>query len=135
MTKRGHGKASFATLSDGESRLQVFVRLNEVGEEGYRIFGLLDLGDFVGVAGRVMRTRKGELSVEAREITFLGKALLPPPEKWHGLADVERRYRQRYLDLMANPEVRQTFRRRSRHDLRLCASSSTSGATWRSRPP
>jgi lysyl-tRNA synthetase class 2 len=113
MTKRGHGKASFATLSDGESRLQVFVRLNEVGEEAYRVFGLLDLGDFVGVAGRVMRTRKGELSVEAREITFLGKALLPPPEKWHGLADVERRYRQRYLDLMANPEVRRTFRRRS----------------------
>jgi lysyl-tRNA synthetase class 2 len=113
LTKRGHGKASFATLSDGESRLQVYVRLDGVGERGYRIFDLVDLGDFVGVAGRVMRTRKGELSVEAREITFLGKALLPPPEKWHGLADVETRYRQRYLDLMANPEVRRTFRTRS----------------------
>lgn len=113
VTKRGHGKASFATVSDGESRLQIYVRLDGVGEEGYRVFGLLDLGDFVGVAGRVMRTRKGEISVEAREITFLGKALLPPPEKFHGLADVERRYRQRYLDLMANPEVRQTFRTRS----------------------
>jgi lysyl-tRNA synthetase class 2 len=113
LTKRGHGKASFATLSDGESRLQIYVRLDAVGEEAYQVFRLVDLGDFVGVAGRVMRTRKGELSVEAREITFLGKALLPPPEKWHGLADVEIRYRQRYLDLMANPEVRRTFRTRS----------------------
>jgi lysyl-tRNA synthetase class 2 len=113
VTKRGHGKASFATLSDGESRLQIYVRLDGVGEKGYRVFDLLDLGDFVGVAGKIMRTRKGELSVEANEITFLGKALLPPPEKWHGLADVEIRYRQRYLDLMANPEVRRTFRTRS----------------------
>jgi lysyl-tRNA synthetase class 2 len=113
VTKRGHGKASFATVSDGESRLQIYVRLDRVGEKGYRVFDLLDLGDFVGVAGRVMRTRKGELSVEAHEITFLGKALLPPPEKWHGLADVEIRYRQRYLDLMANPEARRTFRTRS----------------------
>jgi lysyl-tRNA synthetase class 2 len=113
VTKRGHGKASFATLSDGESRLQIYVRVDEVGDRDYRVFRLLDLGDFVGVAGRVMRTRKGELSVEAKEITFLGKALLPPPEKWHGLADVEVRYRQRYLDLMVNPEVRRTFRTRS----------------------
>ena len=113
LTKRGHGKASFATLGDGESQLQVYVRSDEVGEAAYRVFDLVDLGDFVGVAGRVMRTRKGELSVQAREIVFLGKALLPPPEKWHGLADVEVRYRQRYLDLVANPEVRQTFLRRS----------------------
>jgi lysyl-tRNA synthetase class 2 len=89
------------------------VRLDGVGEKGYRIFDLLDLGDFVGVSGQVMRTRKGELSVEAKDVTFLGKALLPPPEKWHGLADVEIRYRQRYLDLMANPDVRRTFRTRS----------------------
>jgi lysyl-tRNA synthetase, class II len=109
VSKRGHGKASFATLSDGESRLQIYVRSDEVGPAAYRVFDLLDLGDFVGVAGRVMRTRKGELSVEAREITFLSKALLPPPEKWHGLADVEARYRRRYLDLLANPEVRRTF--------------------------
>jgi lysyl-tRNA synthetase class 2 len=113
LTKRGHGKASFATLGDGESRLQVYVRSEEVGETAYRVLDLVDLGDFVGVTGRVMRTRKGELSVQAREITFLGKALLPPPEKWHGLADVEVRYRQRYLDLLANPEVRRTFLRRS----------------------
>jgi lysyl-tRNA synthetase class 2 len=113
LTKRGHGKASFATLGDGESRLQVYVRSDAVGETGYRVFDLVDLGDFVGVAGRVMRTRKGELSVQAREIVFLSKALLPPPEKWHGLADVEVRYRQRYLDLLANPEVRRTFLARS----------------------
>jgi lysyl-tRNA synthetase class 2 len=114
LTKRGHGKASFATLSDGADRLQVYVRQDGVGEQAYRLFDLVDLGDFLGVAGRVMRTRKGELSVEARELTFLGKALLPPPEKWHGLTDVEVRYRQRYVDLIANPEVRRTFLARSR---------------------
>jgi lysyl-tRNA synthetase class 2 len=113
MTKRGHGKASFATLADGESRLQIYVRQDEVGEGGYRLFDLLDMGDFVGVAGTVMRTRKGELSVQARELTFLSKALLPLPEKWHGLSDVEIRYRQRYVDLVANPEVRRTFVARS----------------------
>ncbi|HXK10340.1 MAG TPA: lysine--tRNA ligase [Vicinamibacteria bacterium] len=113
LTKRGHGKAAFATLGDGEARLQVYVRSDEVGEDAYRLFDLVDLGDFIGVAGRVMRTRKGELSVEAREIVLLTKALLPPPEKWHGLADVEVRYRQRYLDLLANPEVRRTFVLRS----------------------
>ncbi|HUG52002.1 MAG TPA: lysine--tRNA ligase [Vicinamibacteria bacterium] len=113
MTQRGHGKASFLTLSDGEGRLQVYVRQDEVGDEAYRLLELVDRGDFLGVAGKVMRTRKGELSVQARELTFLAKALLPPPEKWHGLADVEARYRQRYLDLMVNPEVRRTFVARS----------------------
>jgi len=113
MTQRGHGKASFLTLSDGEGRLQVYVRQDDVGEDGYRLLELVDRGDFLGVAGTVMRTRKGELSVQARELTFLSKALLPPPEKWHGLADVEARYRQRYLDLMVNPDVRRTFVARS----------------------
>ena len=113
LTKRGHGKASFATLGDGEARLQVYVRSDEVGEAGYRLLDLVDLGDFVGVAGRVMRTRKGELSVQARELVFLSKALLPPPEKWHGLSDTEARYRRRYLDLVANPEVRRVFVARS----------------------
>jgi lysyl-tRNA synthetase class 2 len=113
MTQRGHGKASFLTLSDGEGRLQVYVRQDDVGAEAYGVLELVDRGDFLGVAGRVMRTRKGELSVQARELTFLSKALLPPPEKWHGLADVEARYRQRYLDLMVNPEVRRTFVARS----------------------
>ena len=109
LTKRGHGKASFATIGDGETRLQLYVRQDVVGEQAYRLFDLLDLGDFVGVKGRVMRTRKGELSVEVRELAVLSKALLPPPEKWHGLTDVEARYRQRYLDLVANPEVRRVF--------------------------
>jgi lysyl-tRNA synthetase class 2 len=113
LTKRGHGKAAFATLGDGEARLQIYVRQDTVGEQAYRAFELLDLGDFVGVAGSVMRTRKGELSVLARELTPLAKALLPPPEKWHGLTDVEARYRQRYLDLLANPEVRRVFVLRS----------------------
>ena len=114
LTKRGHGKAGFATLGDGEAKLQVYLRSDEVGETAYRVFDLVDLGDFVGVCGRVMRTRKGELTVQARELVFLSKALLPPPEKWHGLADVELRYRQRYLDLLANPEVRTAFLLRSR---------------------
>ena len=113
MTLRGQGKVTFATLSDGEARLQVYVRQDDVGEANYRLLELVDRGDYIGVVGRVMRTRKGELSVQARELTFLSKALLPPPEKWHGLADVEARYRQRYVDLMANPEVRKTFVARS----------------------
>ncbi|MBI3931919.1 MAG: lysine--tRNA ligase [Acidobacteria bacterium] len=114
MLKRPMGKASFATLSDGEARLQVYLRLDDLGERAYRLFeDLVDLGDFIGVAGTVMRTRKGELSVQARTLTFLSKALLPPPEKWHGLQDVEARYRQRYVDLVANPEVRKVFVKRS----------------------
>ena len=90
------------------------MRSDEVGERGYRLLELVDLGDFVGVGGRVMRTRKGELTVQASELVFLSKALLPPPEKWHGLSDVEVRYRQRYVDLIANPEVRGAFLARSR---------------------
>jgi len=114
LLKRGHGKASFATLEGGDAQLQIYVRLDRVGDEGYRIFDLVERGDFIGVSGRVMRTRKGELSVEANELTFLSKALLPLPEKWHGLADTEIRYRQRDVDLVANPEVRRTFIGRSR---------------------
>jgi lysyl-tRNA synthetase class 2 len=113
MTQRGQGKASFLTLSDGEAELQLFVRENDVGPDNYALLKLVDRGDFIGAAGQVMRTRAGELSVQARELTFLSKALLPPPEKWHGLTDVEARYRQRYLDLMVNPEVRRTFVARS----------------------
>jgi lysyl-tRNA synthetase class 2 len=112
MTLRSHGKAWFATLSDGDAQLQVYARADEVGD-GYRMLALVDRGDFLGVAGRVMRTRKGELSVQARELTFLSKALLPPPDKWHGVSDVEIRYRQRYVDLMMNPEVRKAFLARS----------------------
>jgi lysyl-tRNA synthetase class 2 len=113
LTKRGQGKASFATITDGETRLQLYLRADEVGEQAYRVLRLVDQGDFVGVAGRVMRTRMGELSVQAKELAFLSKALLPLPEKWHGLTDVEMRYRRRYLDLIANPEVRRAFVLRS----------------------
>src|SRR5262249_52389671 len=109
------GKASFATLSDGGDTLQLFVRQNDVGDEAYKRFvDLIDRGDFVGASGRVMRTKTGELSVQAKEMSFLSKALLPPPERWHGLSDVEVRYRQRYVDLIANPDVRRTFVARSR---------------------
>jgi lysyl-tRNA synthetase, class II len=114
LTRRKMGKVSFATLGDGEARLQLYVRKDDVGEAAYEQFDLVDRGDFVGGAGRVMRTKTGELSVQARTLTFLSKALLPPPEKWHGLSDVEIRYRQRYVDLIANPEVRQAFVARSR---------------------
>ena len=114
MLLRGHGKLSFATISDGSASLQLFLRRDELGEAGYALLGELDRGDYVGAAGRVMRTRKGELSVLGTELTLLTKALLPPPEKWHGLADVELRYRRRYVDLMVNPEVRRTFERRGR---------------------
>lgn len=114
LTKRVMGKASFATLSDGAGRFQVYLRKDELGSEAYEQFvDLVDLGDFIGATGHVMRTRTGELSVQANALTFLSKALLPPPEKWHGLSDVEVRYRQRYVDLVANPEVRQVFVARS----------------------
>jgi len=112
MLARPHGKLAFATLSDGTEPLQLFIRKGDVGDEAFELFGELDRGDYVGVVGQVMRTRKGELSVQVSELRLLSKALLPPPEKWHGLADVELRYRRRYVDLMVNPGVREVFRRR-----------------------
>ncbi|HWP85398.1 MAG TPA: lysine--tRNA ligase [Terriglobia bacterium] len=111
---RGHGKAGFLDVSQDGQRLQVYVKKDIVGEKAFALYQLLDLGDFLGVDGYLFRTRTGELSVHAETLTFLSKALLPLPEKWHGLQDVEARYRQRYLDLLANPEVRETFRIRSR---------------------
>ena len=110
LTKRGHGKASFATIGDGEARLQIYVRQDVVGDEAYRLFDLVDLGDFVGVAGTRDAHAQGRAARSwCASSTLLTKALLPPPEKWHGLTDVEARYRQRYLDLLANPEVRRVF--------------------------
>jgi lysyl-tRNA synthetase class 2 len=110
------GKATFLSLRDRDGDLQAFVKKDKVGDEAYETLKLLDLGDIAWVKGRAMRTRAGELSVEAGEGGFrlLTKALRPLPEKWHGLHDVETRYRQRYVDLSVNPEVREAFRRRTK---------------------
>ncbi len=114
MTIRPHGKAGFAHLAGGGQRLQIYVRLDAVGERDFELYKLLDLGDLVGVEGYLFRTRTGELTVHAERLQFLAKAVLPLPEKWHGLTDVEIRYRQRYLDLMVNEEVRKVFERRGK---------------------
>ncbi|MDE7234769.1 MAG: lysine--tRNA ligase, partial [Ruminiclostridium sp.] len=111
---RDMGKANFIDIRDGSDRMQVYVRMNDVGEEGFREFKTWDLGDIVGVTGFVFRTKRGEISVHAKEITLLSKSLLPLPEKWHGLKDKEERYRKRYLDLIANPEIKDTFVTRSK---------------------
>ena len=109
MSKRGMGKAIFADLQDGEGRIQLFVKIDEVGEETLAAFKKYDIGDIVGVTGLVFRTKMGEISIRAKEITLLSKSLRPLPEKFHGLTDRETRYRQRYVDLMVNPEVKRNF--------------------------
>src|SRR3954466_15852956 len=111
VLKRVMGKASFATLQDGSGRIQIYVS-NEVKD--YEAFKHWDLGDLVGVEGHVFKTMKGELTVHASKIRLLAKALRPLPEKFHGLADHEMRYRQRYVDLIVNPEVKELFLRRSK---------------------
>lgn len=111
--RRGHGKASFAVLQDRTGPIQIYAKVDVLGEEAYELFQLLDLGDFLGVEGPVFRTNRGEVTVLCQRIDILSKALRPLPEKWHGLKDVETRYRQRYLDLIANPEIRATFVARS----------------------
>jgi lysyl-tRNA synthetase, class II len=108
------GKAGFAHLQGGGGRLQIYVRKDVVGERGFELFHLLDLGDLIGVRGHLFRTRTGELSLWVEELTFLSKALLPLPEKWHGLTDVELRYRQRYVDLIANEDSRRVFLTRAK---------------------
>lgn len=114
MLIRGQGKVSFADLHDESGRIQLFVRVNQLGEEQYTQFKRLDLGDIIGVAGTVMKTRAGEISVEVSEFKLLSKALRPLPDKWHGLKDIEMRYRRRYLDLVTNPESKQVFEARSK---------------------
>ena len=114
MSKRGMGKASFAHIQDGTGKVQIYVRLNDVGPEAYELFGKLDIGDIIGVRGAVFRTRMGEITVSAENFQILSKSLRPLPEKWHGLRDVELRYRQRYVDLIVNPEVKEVFETRSR---------------------
>ena len=113
MTKRGKGKVGFAHLQDREGQIQIYVRIDEVGEEPYAIFKKGDLGDFFGVTGEIMKTDTGEVSIKAKEITLLSKALRPLPEKYHGLTNVEQRYRQRYLDLISNRESFDRFTKRS----------------------
>ena len=114
MAIRLMGKAGFAHLQQDGQRLQIYVKKDAVGDAGYELWKLLDLGDHIGVRGYLFRTRTGELSIHAEELTFLSKDLLPLPEKFHGLTDVELRYRQRYVDLVMNPEVREVFLKRSK---------------------
>jgi len=114
MAIRLMGKAGFAHIQQGGKKLQIYVKKDAVGEKGFELYKLLDLGDHIGVSGYLFRTRTGELSVHVEEITFLSKDLLPLPEKWHGLTDVELRYRQRYVDLFMNPEVREVFLKRTK---------------------
>ena len=113
MSKRGMGKVSFCDLQDSVGRIQLYARKDEMDEAEYNRFKKYDIGDIVGVEGEVFRTQRGEMSVRARSITLLSKSLLPLPEKFHGLTDKETRYRQRYVDLLVNPEVKRNFRLRA----------------------
>ncbi len=114
MSKRGMGKSSFCDLQDRDGKIQLYVRINDIGAEEYENFKKLDLGDIIGVKGYVFRTKMGEISVHVTSYTLLSKSLRPLPEKFHGLKDTDTRYRQRYLDLIVNPEVRKTFMIRSK---------------------
>ena len=114
ISLRLQGKAGFAHLQQGGRKLQIYVKLDFVGEKGFALYKLLDLGDFIGVRGYLFRTKTNELTVHVEEITFLAKAFLPLPEKWHGLSDVELRYRQRYVDLIMNQDVREVFVKRGK---------------------
>ena len=114
MAKRGMGKSSFCDLHDREGKIQLFFRINDLGEEAYEEFKKLDIGDIIGVSGMVFKTHMGEISIKVFQYTLLSKSLRPLPEKFHGLKDTDTRYRQRYLDLIVNPEVKKTFTLRSK---------------------
>ena len=114
MARRGHGKTTFCHIKDRAGQIQVYIRKDKIGDENYEIFSLLDIGDFIGVEGTLSKTKTGELTIFAKKVTLLSKSLLPLPEKWHGLKDVELRYRQRYVDLMVNPGVKDIFVYRSK---------------------
>lgn len=114
MTKRGHGKASFAHLQDETGRIQIYCKQDIIGKDKYEIYRKLDIGDFIGVKGPVFRTKTGEITVKVSDFTILCKSLHPLPEKWHGLQDKELRYRERYVDLMVNPGVKDVFLKRSK---------------------
>jgi len=113
MSKRGMGKVSFCDLHDKNGKMQLFTKIDALGEDRYEQWQKLDIGDIVGIKGIVFRTQRGEISVQTREYTLLSKSLRPLPEKYHGLKDTDTRYRQRYLDLIVNPEVKETFFKRS----------------------
>lgn len=113
MSKRIMGKASFCHVQDGDGKIQLYVSINDLGEESYKQFKEDDMGDIIGVTGFVFKTKTGEVSIHAKEITLLTKSLRPLPEKFHGLKDTDLRYRQRYVDLIVNPEVKDTFLKRS----------------------
>ena len=114
MTRRKHGKTTFVNIQDSTGQIQVFINKNALGEEAYELFGKFDIGDIIGVEGRVSKTKTGELTLFSTKTTLLSKSLLPLPEKWHGLKDVELRYRQRYVDLIVNPDVKKVFILRSK---------------------
>jgi lysyl-tRNA synthetase class 2 len=114
MSLRKFGKASFIHIKDGTGRIQAYIRKDKIGSEQYDIFKLMDMGDYIGIKGSFFRTRTDELTILADEITLLSKSMRPLPEKWHGLTDVEIRYRQRYLDLIVNEPVKEVFVMRSR---------------------
>ena len=114
MTMRSHGKTAFANIRDKAGDIQVYFRKDVMGEEAYEFVKMLDIGDIIGVEGHVFRTHKGEITVKVNTLTLLSKSLRPLPEKWHGLTNTELRYRQRYVDLIVNPEVRDTFVKRSK---------------------
>ncbi len=114
MTRRKHGKTTFVNIQDSSGQIQIFVNKNSLGDEAYEVFGKFDIGDIIGIEGKVSKTKTGELTLFASQITLLSKSLLPLPEKWHGLKDVELRYRQRYVDLIVNPDVKKVFIARSR---------------------
>lgn len=114
MSRRGHGKVSFIDLQDSEGRVQIFIKLDSIGEEGYKDLAFLDLGDIIGVNGEVFKTQAGEISIRANKVLLLTKSLQILPEKFHGLKDQDIRYRQRYVDLIVNPEVKDTFILRSK---------------------
>lgn len=114
MTKRGHGKAGFAHIQDAQGQIQIYLREDQLGKKDYMLYNELDAGDIIGVTGEVFTTKKGEITVNVSSFSLLSKSLRPLPEKWHGLKDIELRYRQRYLDLMVNPNVRNVFLARSK---------------------
>lgn len=114
MSMRDMGKASFSDIQDRNGKIQAYIKTDDVGEESYKQFKTYDIGDIVGIKGTVFKTKRGEISIHAQEVTLLTKSLQPLPEKWHGLKDTDIRYRQRYVDLIVNPEVRDTFIKRTK---------------------